>query len=634
MTSQQEILKQYWGFDSFRPLQEEIICSILAGNDTLALLPTGGGKSICFQVPAMMQPGICVVVSPLIALMKDQVAQLKRRHIKAACLVAGMHRTEIEQVLNQCVYGDTKFLYVSPERIKSKTFIEHYKQMKVSFLAVDEAHCISQWGYDFRPPYLDIVQLRTYHPKVPVIALTATATKEVVDDIQARLQFRKGQVFTGTFVRPNLAYMVIREQDKQGRLLRIIRKVGGSGIVYVRSRRGAYEMAEYLKHCGIEAEAYHAGMSQKERDVKQEIWNKSHRCIMVATNAFGMGIDKPDVRMVVHYDIPGSLEEYYQEAGRAGRDGNKAFAVLLYETADKAKLDRHLEQSFPPLNYIRNVYRAICNYYQIPIGSGAGESFDFDFEAICRNYNLDPLLVFNSARFFEREGLLALPDRNETESQLMIPVSNEDLYRFQVESRKYGALIQVLLRTYGGLFTDFVPISESMLAKRCSVPESAITEALSQLDRLNYVCYKRKATKPQIVFLSPRIDTDRLYLSDNNYKSLKEVMLRRKNEMVRYIDSSETCRTQFLSSYFGETVEEHCGVCDVCLLSRSAPTDPATLEQGIKAHLAQVPLTIKELAEKLNMVDEKTMTGIVRNLLDEGTLSLTADFRLRLADNR
>lgn len=621
-----EILKTYWGYTSFRPLQEDIINSVLQGNDTFALLPTGGGKSLCYQIPAIASDGICLVVSPLIALMKDQVNQLRQRGIAASYLVSGMNHYEIELVLNNCTYGNTKLLYVSPERLKSRVFIDHCKLMHLSLIAVDEAHCISQWGYDFRPPYLEIARIRDFHPKTPVIALTATATTEVVNDIQNKLQFKHPRVFTQSFFRPNIAYMVLREDDKQGRLLRIIRQVGGSGIIYVRNRRRSQDVARFLSANGIAAEAFHAGISQQERDTKQTLWTKSDHTVMVATNAFGMGIDKPNVRFVVHLDIPESPESYFQEAGRAGRDGEKAYAVLLFNENDIEQLNYNIEQDFPPLQTIRNIYRGICNFYQIPIGAGADQSYDFDITTLCHNYNFSPIVFFSATRFLEREGLIELPTRAETQSQLFVPISKEDFYRYEVENKRFGDLLGILLRMYGGLFTDFVPIDEREIARRYYSQEDIVVTMLKKLNDDNIVSYKQKSSHPQINFLSPRIDANDLQISPEHYDMLKARAIQRKDAMVDYVQHTDKCRSIMLSAYFGDVVTQNCGICDVCLSKHSEPITDIT--NRIKAALAVHPLTIKDLVCEVGGTNEERIVECVRNLIDIGTISVDVDFYL------
>jgi len=620
--SPHELLKRHWGYDAFRPLQEEIIDSVLQGNDTLALLPTGGGKSICYQIPALSKEGICLVVSPLISLMKDQVQQLRERGIKAACLVSGTTGIEQEIIFNNCIHGNVKLLYVSPERLRQRVFIEHFRQMKISMIAVDEAHCISQWGYDFRPSYLEIARIRVHFPIVPIIALTATATPEVVADIQKQLLFRpNSRLFQSSFERSNLAYMVFHEMDKEGRMLRVIRKTGGCGIVYVRNRRRTREVAELLTHSGITAAYYHAGLEPRERDVAQERWMKGDVSVIVATNAFGMGIDKPDVRYVIHLDIPSSIEAYFQEAGRAGRDGRKSYAVLLYNDADLESLQQNFDLSFPSRQKIANIYRAICNYYQLPIGSGENCQFDFDLEGICSTYHLNVLELYNATRFLEREGLVVLPEREESESKVYVPISRSELYKFQLEQPRYSDLLLLLLRLYGGLFTDFVPISERILARRMYMDVEQITKMLLHMDALKVIIYQPKKKKPQIVFASPRIDAKDLYLSDSNYKELKEHADRRKEAMHQYVTATEGCRSNLLLAYFGEIRQDDCGSCDLCLTSKSKAKE-AYLREQILEQLRTQPLRSDQLMERLPGNDEEKVKKLLRQLVDEGIVHI------------
>ncbi len=634
-----ELLKRHWGYDAFRPLQEEIVQSVLSQHDTLALLPTGGGKSLCFQLPAVAQEGICVVVSPLISLMKDQVAQLKRLRIKAACLVGGMNRHQQEVVLNQSVYGDLKLLYVSPERLQSKTFLEHFKMMRVNLLVVDEAHCISQWGYDFRPAYLQIAALRAFHPQVPVMALTATATPVVVQDIRQQLLFKNDRLFQSSFSRSNLAYMVLREDDKQGRMLRIVRKVGGSGIVYVRSRSRTVEVAAQLQQAGITAAAYHAGLDSAVRDSRQQLWMQNQVQVMVATNAFGMGIDKPDVRFVIHWDIPGTPEAYFQEAGRAGRDGLRSYAVLLYGEADLQHLHHAVEQSFPPLNEIRNIYNAVCNFYRVPVGSGTELRAEFRAEEICHNYNFQPYTFFCALRFLEREGLLLVPDREESVSQLLILSSREDLYRLRLADETYNLLIEVLLRLYGGLFTDFTYIYEGEMAKRIGCSEKNVRELLRRLHEMGYVSYQPKVIGRTIYLPTPRVDSHSLMLSDANYAQQKRLAYSRMEVMKQYVTSSETCRSRQLLAYFGETDAAACGLCDVCIAERKrqhevlATTDEQ-IERYVLDHLRQQPCSIKTLADSTKLIGggENALVSVIRRLLDDGTVLMNADQQLYLPE--
>ena len=603
----------------------------MAGNDTLALLPTGGGKSLCYQIPAIAKDGIAIVVSPLIALMKDQVQQLKEKHIVARHLTSGMAKGEMETVLNNCIYGKVKLLYVSPERLQSRTFIEHLRQMRVSLIAVDEAHCISQWGYDFRPPYCEIARIRQYHPSAPVIALTATATAEVVRDIEAQLEFRNGKLFISSFLRPKLSYCVFEEEDKQGLLLRIVKGVGGSGIVYVRNRRRTVEIAALLNDNGIPAAAYHAGIELKVRDQRQKEWQQSSRTVMVATNAFGMGIDKPDVRYVVHLDLPESPEAYFQEAGRAGRDGKQAYAVLIYKKGDIARLREGLERDFPPLDYIRNVYRAICNFYQIPVGAGQDSNFDFEPEKICSDYGFDIYTFFSSLKFIEREGLIDLPEHSELQSRLHIVTGKEELYRFQIEHRSIGDMITTVLRLYGGIFTDLTPISEKLIAQRCGMSEAQVANNLKELHRLQIAEYKPKTLKPQIVFASPRIDIKDLHISDRNYKELKEAARKRREAMIAYAKDNSLCRSRQLLAYFGEEMSVDCGICDVCIARRKRDSDNP--DDAIKNAIGDDALTIKQIADKLPQMDRETLATAVRKMLDKGELKMNQDFAISLCNS-
>lgn len=573
-----------------------------------------------------MQDGLCLVVSPLISLMKDQVQQLHERGIKSACIVSGLTATEQEIIFNQCIHGKIKILYVSPERLKQRVFIEHFRQMRISFIAVDEAHCISQWGYDFRPPYLEIARIRIYHNNVPVIALTATATPRVVTDIQHQLLFRPGhKLYQSSFGRPNLAYMVFREGDKEGRLLRIAHHAGGSGIVYVRNRRRTGQVAQFLVANGITATYYHAGLSAKERDIAQLRWIKGETSVMVATNAFGMGIDKPDVRFVVHLDIPSSIEAYFQEAGRAGRDGQKAYAVMLYDENDIESLHTTHNLNYPTPKFIASVYKAICNYYQLPIGSGEDCQFDFDIEQLCNAYNLNPVAFYSAARFLEREGLIAIPDREETESRVHIPVSRDDIYRFQLsQDRRYSDLLTLMLRMYGGFFSDFVPISERAMARRLNFTEKKVTDMLHHMDALKIIHYKAKTTKPQIIFTAPRVNVESLTLTESNYNILKQHATERLEAMLHYVDSS-LCRSSYLLQYFGEQSSQPCGICDRCIQSHSTTSQPAVrddLRTAILKHLQQQPLRVDELLEKISGVEESTLVDTLRTLVDERTVSI------------
>ena len=503
MSDPLSVLKKYWNFSSFRPRQEEIIRSVLNGADTLALLPTGGGKSLCFQVPTMMLDGLCLVITPLIALMKDQVEALKKKGIPAATVYSGMSRFQIEVTLDNAIAGSLKFLYISPERLATDVFRYRLQRMKICLLAVDEAHCISQWGYDFRPPYLLVSEVREILQGVPVLALTATATPAVVEDIQAKLLFKPFNALKVSFLRENLAYMVFKEENKLGRLLRIVSKVKGSGIVYVRSRKRAAEIAQFLVRNGHSADYYHAGLEPLVREKKQDAWMANKSRIMVSTNAFGMGIDKPDVRFVIHMSLPDSPESYFQEAGRAGRDEKNAWAVQLYEQSDIMDLQQNFELSYPEIEVIRSVYQALGNYLQLPIGSGKDSSFDFDIAEFSKQYNMRPVTVFSCLKFIEREGYIVYNEDMETRSRLHIAVSKETLYRFQVENKAYDPLIKILLRTHGGgLFSEFMIFSEDDLARKLNLSGEKLIQFLRYMHSISLIHYEPRKTSLRLFLLS------------------------------------------------------------------------------------------------------------------------------------
>ena len=565
MADKQQLLHRYWGYDTFRPLQGDIVDAVVQGLDVLALLPTGGGKSVCYQLPALLREGLCLVVSPLIALMKDQVQQLNDRRLKAACIVSGMSGEEVRRVLYNAIAGELKYLYVSPERLRQRLFLEHLRQMKVGLIAVDEAHCISQWGYDFRPPYLQIADVRTYHPAAPLIALTATATPAVEEDICRLLRMPQARRFRASFARPNLVYRVWHGGDKTGYLLDLLLRSEGSAIVYVRNRRLTQQTADLLNGHGVSAAAYHAGLEAAERDRRQALWMQGKLRVMVATNAFGMGIDKPDVRYVVHLEAPDSVEAYFQEAGRAGRDGKPAEAVLLYAEADRSLLAHHLDTDFPTLKEIRNVYRALCNHYQLPMGSGADSRFDFDLQALCATYGFGVRLFYSACRFLEREGLIALPEREEACSTLFIPLRRDELYRFQVDHMVLGNLLQVLLRMYPGLFTGSTPVDEGKVAARCFMERGEVCVLLSQLHAMHVVDYRPRPEKPQILFPTARINEKDLFPADEHYQMLHDTARCRLEAMLRYAENDTVCRQRQLLEYFGEKSDEDCGRCDVCL---------------------------------------------------------------------
>ncbi len=587
----QQILIKHWGYNSFRPLQEDIINSVLQGNDTLALMPTGGGKSICFQVPALAREGLCLVISPLIALMKDQVENLKKRDIKAVAVYSGMHYNEIDLALDNCIHGDIKFLYLSPERISSEIVRLRLKKMKINLITVDEAHCISQWGYDFRPPYLKIAEVRQLFPDVPVLALTATATKEVVEDIQIKLNFKQKNVFVKSFERTNLTYAVIREEDKFNRLLRIIAKVKGSGIVYVRNRRKTKEISDFLNKNNISSDFYHAGLDTKTRDLKQNAWMTGVRKIIVSTNAFGMGIDKADVRFVVHFDLPDTPEAYFQEAGRAGRDDKKAYAILMYFESDIIDAKQNLENAYPPPEEIKNTYKCLGNYYNLAIGSGKDTSFNFDITQFSSTYNLKPLTVYNSLKFLEKEGYIIATDSLYKPSVIHIKVDKETLYRFQVENKAYDGFIKTILRSYGGIFSDFVKISETEISARSGITKDKTVEYLIALDRMGIISYIPQKESPQIVFCIERIDTKDLIISKENYYERKRIAKEKLEAIIHYATSGLKCRSQILLQYFGEDDPKRCGQCDVCLERNKLDLSEMEFDKVIE-HLK--PVLLKE----------------------------------------
>ncbi|MDL2314725.1 RecQ family ATP-dependent DNA helicase [Bacteroidales bacterium OttesenSCG-928-C19] len=612
-----EILQKYWGYDSFRPLQEDIILSVMNGNDTLALLPTGGGKSVCFQVPGLALEGICIVVSPLIALMKDQVEQLRQRNIPAAAIYSGMNSHEIESMLNQAVYGKLKFLYVSPERLKTKIFIEHFKQMNVALIAVDEAHCISQWGYDFRPPYLEIASIRGFFPNVPVMALTATATPDVIEDIQQKLLFKRNKnVFQKSFYRENLIYMVFKEEDKRGRLLRLVNTVKGVGIIYVRNRRKTEEVSDFLNRNGIRASYYHAGLTAKERELRQNAWMNERTPVIVATNAFGMGIDKPNVRFVVHLDLPESPEAYFQEAGRGGRDGKLSYAVLFYDNLDVEALETNFNQAFPEIKFIRNVYQAVSNYYQIPVGSGADQKYEFDIAEVCRNYNLPILETYNALKFLEKEGLLLLSQKEESTSKIYIPLNKEELYIFQVENAPYDPIIKTLLRSYGGLFTHFVAIKEEELAKRLNTTVTVVEKSLKILHDKQVLVYEKRSKRPQIIFTSNRLPSTDILISDQYYKHLKDIALIRKQAMLEFVKDEEICKGASLLKYFGEKTDMTCGKCNICIEKKKNERKKREkdIEEKLLSIITNQPQSIKEVLNKTGEINEKEVLFVINKL--------------------
>jgi ATP-dependent DNA helicase RecQ len=617
-----EILNQYWGFNTFRPLQEDIIDAVLNGQDTLALLPTGGGKSLCFQLPALLKEGICIVVSPLIALMKDQVENLKAKGIDAVAIYAGMGKREIDILLDNCIYGKIKFLYLSPERLLSPIVKERLSYMNVNLFAIDEAHCISQWGYDFRPPYLLLKDLREIHPKVPMIALTATATQFVRKDIMEKLEMSQPQVFVKSFARKNLSYVVMDLEDKYGKLLDILKNVPGSGLIYVRNRRETTEVALFLKRQGIAADFYHAGIEKKERSSKQEAWKSNEIRVMVATNAFGMGIDKPDVRFVVHLDLPESLEAYYQEAGRGGRDERKAFAVLLANRSDQLALKSKYTDSFPSIDEIKKTYHYLGSYYQLAYGAGEGLSFPFDLADFCKRFKLGVIKTIGALKFLEHDGYLTLSENIFLQSRLMFIQSHEDVYRFQIENSGYDPLIKTVLRAYGGSFDQYVKIDENDVAGKLRISWQTVITMLKKLEEQEIISYLPQTDKPQLQFIRPRVDQLHMDI-DVQYISLRKKLQEDQIAAVLAYASTPVCRSIQLLQYFDEPFAEKCGLCDVCVAEKRK-LDLAELEEKIAFEIATLlqsdPHTLDELMTGMKTGTEAEKLEQIRLLLDAGKI--------------
>lgn len=625
MNKYQEILKQYWGYDSFRDLQEEIITSIGEGKDTLGLMPTGGGKSITFQVPALAQEGICIVITPLIALMKDQVQNLRKRGIKALAIYSGMTRQEILTALENCIFGNYKFLYISPERLDTEIFRTKLRSMKVSMITVDESHCISQWGYDFRPAYLKIAEIRELLPGVPVLALTATATPEVVKDIQTRLNFREGNVFRMSFERKNLAYIVRKTDNKTKELLHILQRISGSAIIYVRNRRRTKEITELLTNEGITADFYHAGLDNAVKDLRQKRWQSGEVRVMVATNAFGMGIDKTDVRIVLHLDLPDSPEAYFQEAGRAGRDGEKAYAVILYAKSDKMTLHKRIVDTFPEKEYILNVYEHLQYYYQMAMGDGFQCIREFNLEEFCRKFKYFPVPVDSALKILTQAGYLEYTDEQDNSSRILFTIRRDELYKLREMGKEADALIQTILRSYTGVFTDYAYISEESLALRTGLTRQQIYNILVTLTKRRIVDYIPRKKTPYIIYTRERLDLRFLHIPPIVYEERKARYEARIKAMEEYVTTENVCRSRMLLHYFGEKNEHNCGQCDVCLSNRASndlsEKSYEELKRQILELLGQSPLTPAEIADKIK-AEKEDIGQVIRYLLDEDGLKM------------
>ena len=625
MSLYHEILKRYWGYDAFRDLQEEIITSIGEGKDTLGLMPTGGGKSITFQVPALAKEGMCLVITPLIALMKDQVENLKSRDIKAIAIYSGMTRQEIIVALENCIFGNYKFLYISPERLDTEIFRVKLRSMNISMITVDESHCISQWGYDFRPAYLKIAEIRELLPDIPVLALTATATPEVVKDIQQRLHFKKENVFRMSFERKNLAYIVRNTDNKTGEILHILNRMPGSSIIYVRNRKRTKETTLFLQREGITADFYHAGLNNDVKDLRQKRWQSGECRVMVATNAFGMGIDKPDVRTVIHLDLPDSPEAYFQEAGRAGRDGEKAYAIILYANSDKAALKKRISDTFPEKDYIKQVYEQLNYYYQMAMGDGLGCMFDFNLEDFCRKYKHFPVPADSALKILTQAGYIEYTDEQDNASRLLFTIRREELYKLREMGEQADLLIQTILRSYTGVFTDYAYIHEDSLAIRTGLTRQQIYDLLIVLAKRRILDYIPHKKTPYIIYKRERVELRHLQISKTVYEERKERYESRIKAMLEYVTSETACRSRMLLHYFGEKNEHNCEQCDTCINRKknNGVTDSSynALRRQILEMLSVQQRTPADLA-RLIEADKEEIAAVIRFLLDKGEIQM------------
>ncbi|HEX8548906.1 MAG TPA: ATP-dependent DNA helicase RecQ [Cytophagaceae bacterium] len=630
MSEAQKILQQYFGYNSFRPLQEDIINSIVSKKDTLALLPTGGGKSLCYQVPVMMMDGLGLVITPLIALMKDQLQALKSKNISAVGIYSGLSYREIDIALDRCIYGGVKFLYVSPERLQTELFLERVKRMPINLIAVDEAHCISQWGYDFRPAYLKISLLREII-KAPVLALTATATPEVTADIKEKLAFKDSLSFYSSFSRVNISYSCFKVEDKSKKILEILLKVPGSGIIYVRSRNRCKEFADFLNKNGIKADFYHAGLKDEDRSIKQQLWLKGSSRIMVATNAFGMGIDKADVRTVIHLDLPDSPETYFQESGRGGRDGRKSYAVILYTPADITRLQKKVTDDFPPADLIKKVYQGLANFLNIASGAGQNETYPLDVEEFCKIYSLPLRQTYSALKRLAEHEFILLNEYFSNPSKVWIKVGHHALYNYQIENEQHDSLIKTILRIYGGeTLSGFININEKQLAKYLNSDPSKVSQQLAFLEKSGILAYDKAVEGPQITFLTPRYDAAFLPLDLKKMEFLKNNSTMKASFIVNYISQQLLCRNLFLLKYFHEYNTDDCGICDVCN-SKNKPLDfeIANLLEKVRSALEAIPLNVEEL-HQITAIKKEHLIVILRELLDLQQITVGIDGKIYL----
>lgn len=628
-----EILKQYWGYDRFRPMQEEVIRSAMQGKDTLALMPTGGGKSVCFQVPALAREGICLVVSPLIALIKDQVQNLNDKGIRALAVYSGMNRHQIDVALDNAIYGDYKFLYVSPERLQTPVFRERVQKMDVNFLVVDEAHCISQWGYDFRPAYLQIKEVKKLIGDVPVIALTATATKKVAEDIIGILDFKEHNILSSGFERPNLSYVVRNVDDKYGNILKICAGVPGTGIVYVRERKKSEEIAAFLQQHEISADFYHAGLSKDMRSLRQDKWKSGETRVIAATNAFGMGIDKPDVRFVIHYDMPDSAEAYFQEAGRAGRDGERSYAILLWNQTDLQRLRQIHTISYPDIDYIKTIYQKVFIYLGIPYEAGEGVVSKFDLMAFSRKFGLNSVSAYYAIKYIEQEGYWELTDEIDNPSKIIFTVNRDELYKVQVDNVPLDGFIKSLLRIYTGLFSKITPIDEEYIARITMDSVAGVRDKLITLSRMRILKFIPRLRTPLIIINNERLVESNFYISQKRYEERKSLFKERIERMISYAGGESECRSRELITYFGQPAPNDCGMCDVCIKKRQQGNPQAVRSEASRRMLGALreqPLTLRQV-EILAGEESELYLDVLREMVDSGVVKIEDDRVCRIS---